>query len=252
MSILISIISHKQAHLVLQLLSDIQRFCLLRNPEVTVTINVEEEIPFREQDFDYRIRIIKNECPKGFGANHNQAFHWSPSDFFCIANPDVRLVQDPFELLTPLTADRNIGVIAPMIMNRDHRKEDSARRLPTPIRLIKRIFSPKKENRLDYCMDRTCYPDWLAGIFMVFPRDVFEAINGFDERYFLYFEDVDLCCRLKLAGYKVVLEPSIAVVHEARRDSHHHLRYLLWHTFSGIRFFFSPVFRKAFLQGFNN
>jgi N-acetylglucosaminyl-diphospho-decaprenol L-rhamnosyltransferase len=249
MSILISIISHKQAHLVLQLLNDIQQFCLHRNPEVNVTINVEEEIPFREKDFDYRIRIIKNECPKGFGANHNQAFHLSPSDFFCIANPDVCLVQDPFELLTPLTADRRIGVIAPMIMNRDHRKEDSARRLPTPLRLIQRILAPKKKSKLDYPLSsETLYPDWLAGIFMVFPSKIFESMKGFDDRYFLYFEDVDFCCRLRLAGYKVVLEPSVKVIHEARRDSHRHLNYLYWHTLSGIRFFASPVFWKAYLK----
>jgi N-acetylglucosaminyl-diphospho-decaprenol L-rhamnosyltransferase len=246
-NIVISIISHKQAHLVLQLLRDIQQFCLHRNPEVTLTINVEEEIPFQEKDFDFRIRIFKNQSPKGFGANHNQAFHLSTSDFFCIANPDVRLVQDPFKLLAPIATNQNIGVIAPLIMNRDQHVEDSARKLPTPFRLIKRVLAPKEENKLDYSLiNEPLFPDWLAGIFMVFPGSVFKTMKGFDERYFLYFEDVDLCSRLRLAGYKVVIDPSVKIIHEARRDSHRHLRYLYWHISSGLRFFSSPVFWKAF------
>jgi N-acetylglucosaminyl-diphospho-decaprenol L-rhamnosyltransferase len=249
MSLSISIISHKQAHLVLQLLRDVQGFCLDRKPEVFVTINVEEEIPFLEGDFDYTVRIIKNKYPKGFGSNHNQAFQLCSSRYFCIANPDVRLIQDPFPLLNCLSADPKIGVIAPLIMNGIHRIEDSARKLPTPFRLIKRILASKRENKLDYNPRKeTLFPDWLAGIFMIFPREVFKSINGFDERYFLYFEDVDLCCRLKMAGYKIAFEPSVAVIHEARRDSHRRFRYLLWHILSGMRFFSSPVFWNAYLK----
>jgi N-acetylglucosaminyl-diphospho-decaprenol L-rhamnosyltransferase len=249
----ISVVSHRQADMVHHLLKDIQYFCLDRNPEVIVTINVEEEIPFKEEDFEFKIRIVKNEYPRGFGTNHNQAFKLSSSDFFCIVNPDVRLIQDPFQLLTPLVADRQIGVIAPVIINSEQKVEDSARRLPTPVRLIKRVLTPKEEGKLDYPVsDKALYPDWLAGIFMVFPSKIFESMNGFDDRYFLYFEDVDFCCRLRLAGYKVVLEPTVKVIHEARRDSHRHLNYLYWHTLSGIRFFSSSVFWKTFLQEFKS
>jgi N-acetylglucosaminyl-diphospho-decaprenol L-rhamnosyltransferase len=249
MSLSISIISHKQAHLVLQFLRDLQEFSLDRKPEVFVTINIEEEIPFLEKDFGYKVRIIKNKHPQGFGFNHNQAFRLCSSNYFCIANPDVRLIQDPFSLLNCLAADPQIGVLAPLIMNGIHQTEDSARKLPTPIRLIKRVLASKRGNKLDYNpMNKTLFPDWLAGIFMIFPREVFKSINGFDERYFLYFEDVDLCCRLKMAGYKIFLEPSVTVIHEARRESHRRFRYLLWHILSGMRFFSSPVFWKVYFK----
>jgi N-acetylglucosaminyl-diphospho-decaprenol L-rhamnosyltransferase len=252
MSILLSVVSHKQADLVHHLLGDVQPLCLHRNPEVIVTINVEEEIPFKDDDFDFKIRIIHNETPKGFGANHNQAFKLTRSRFFSILNPDVRLIQDPFRLLSPLEADPRIGIIAPLIMNEDHSIEDSARRLPTPGRLLRRIFNRKKDGKLDYNMNKMIYPDWLAGIFMVLPSHVFAAMNGFDDRYYLYFEDVDLCSRLRLAGYRVVLDPSVSVIHEARRDSHRRLRYLLWHTISGFRFFSSPIFWATLIKEFKS
>jgi N-acetylglucosaminyl-diphospho-decaprenol L-rhamnosyltransferase len=248
MSLLISIISHKQANMVLTLLKDIQQFCLHRNPEVVVTINTEEPIPFVEQDFDFKIRMIRNKYPKGFGANHNAAFQLSPSRFFCILNPDVRLIQDPFLLLSHLTDDGRIGVVSPLIVNRDHKVEDSARKLPTPFRLIKRMVTQKKEGKLDYNIRKTTYPDWVAGIFMIFSSSVFAALNGFDERFFLYFEDVDLCSRLRLKDYHIVFDPSVTLIHEARRESHRKLQYLLWHMVSGIRFFSSSIFWDILLK----
>ena len=250
MSILLSVVSHKQAHLVHGLLKDIERFCLYKDMEVVVTINVHEKIPFKEDDFNFKIRVIQNKHPKGFGANHNAAFRLRASNFFCVLNPDVRLTQDPFLLLAPLLADGPIGVVAPQILTGDQTVEDSARRLPTPGRLIKRVLYRKKGG-LDYNMNEVFYPDWVAGIFMLFSSAAFAAMNGFDERYHLYFEDVDLCSRLKLAGYEVILDPKITVIHHARRDSHRHLRFLLWHTLSGIRFFTSRVFVASLLSRSN-
>jgi N-acetylglucosaminyl-diphospho-decaprenol L-rhamnosyltransferase len=245
MSVLISIVSHQQAGLVHRLLEDLQRLCSDKNWEVIVTVNIEENLSFAEEDFDFRLKIIRNIWPKGFGANHNTVFRSWPSDFFCVLNPDLRLTQDPFVLLTALLSDKRIGVIAPLIKNRDGFIEDSARRLPTPFQLIKRGLNRKKESSLDYKMDQVVYPDWVAGIFMLFPSPVFAEMNGFDERYFLYFEDVDLCSRLRLAGYKVVLDPSMSVFHEARRDSHKNIRFFKWHVLSGLRFFSSRVFLSS-------
>ena len=145
MPVLISIVSHKQADLVHQLLKDIDRVSLHKNLEVIITVNIKETIPFTENDFCFRLTIIQNTYPKGFGANHNAAFRSRPSDFFGVLNPDLRLTRDPFAPLSTILSDKGIGVIAPLIMNRDRSIEDSARRLPTPARLIKRCLSWKRE-----------------------------------------------------------------------------------------------------------
>lgn len=248
MSVLISVVSHRQAPLAHQLLQDIHHYCLHENLEVIVTVNVEEPLPFNENDFGFRVKIVHNKYPKGFGANHNAAFRSRPSDFFGVLNPDLRLTQDPLTPLSSILLDNRIGVISPLIMNRDRSIEDSARRLPTPGRLLKRCLNRGKDVKLDYEMDRLVYPDWLAGIFMLFSSEVFSRMKGFDERYYLYFEDVDLCSRLILAGYQVVLDPAVSVIHEARRDSHKNIRYFMWHIFSGLRFFSSRVFMASLLN----
>ena len=174
------------------------------------------------------------------------------SKFFCILNPDVRLLQDPFLPFFNLLSDRQIGIAAPLIIRDDHSIEDSARRLPTPLRLLKRVFFRNKADKLDYDMSRVVFPDWVAGIFMFFSSSIYSEMNGFDERYYLYLEDVDLCSRLRLAGYRIILDPSISVIHEARRDSHRRLQYLWWHTRSGIRFFSSRIFWAALLKEIRN
>ena len=76
----------------------------------------------------------------------------------------------------------------------------------------------------------------LAGMFMLFRSEVFRRLGGFDERYFLYYEDVDLCLRLRQLGYDVLLEPGAEALHDARRASRSSPRHLLWHARSLARF----------------
>jgi N-acetylglucosaminyl-diphospho-decaprenol L-rhamnosyltransferase len=243
MPILLSVVSHQQADLVFQLLQDLQRYCLNTEIEVVVTVNIQERMPFRSNEFDFKLKIIQNDQPKGFGANHNAVFKTFKSQLYCVINPDVRLTQDPFPLLSTQLADQRAGVIAPIIVNNENRIEDSARRLPTPFRLAKRYWIRRKKSKTDYPpINKIFSPDWVAGIFMLFPSRIFAQMNGFDERYRLYFEDVDLCCRLRLAGYKIFLEPQVPVIHNARRDSRRNTQYLMWYILSGLRFFSSSVF----------
>lgn len=73
-------------------------------------------------------------------------------------------------------------------------------------------------------------------MFMLFPRTVYEQLGGFDETYFLYYEDVDLCARLRKLGYRVGYCADVSVVHDARRASHSNLSYLRRHLASMARF----------------
>jgi GT2 family glycosyltransferase len=72
---------------------------------------------------------------------------------------------------------------------------------------------------------------------MLFRSEAFADVGGFDERFFLYYEDVDICARLWNAGWKVVLQPSVSVVHDARRSSHRDLRYASLHARSMMLYF---------------
>jgi N-acetylglucosaminyl-diphospho-decaprenol L-rhamnosyltransferase len=212
----ISIVSHGQFGLVKGLLADLERFCA-NQIEVILTLNIPEEIPSKFT-YSFAIKIIKNAVPKGFGENHNQAFLEISGDYFCVLNPDIRLLNNPF----PLLIKNNAGVSAPQIADEAGHIQDNAREFLTPLKLITRLF--KKSG-----VTNTDNPDWVAGMFMVFPTAIYKDIQGFDEKYYLYCEDMDLCRRLRKKGYGVYLEKNISAVHAARRDSHTKLKYLYWH-----------------------
>lgn len=239
----VSIVSHNQAALVMNLVDDLKSFCGPCVDEVIVTINIAEEVRLDVSQYNFPIRVLRNPAPKGFGANHNAAFLASSSDFFCILNPDIRLTQNPFPTLFEFAGQPDVGVVAPRVVNNSGDREDSERRFPTPCELMKKIAGGKSAVWSD--AHPVSSPDWIAGMFMLFPRSVFEKLHGFDERYFLYYEDVDLCARLALAGYKRLVCSDVTVVHDARRSSHGNLRYAAMHLKSIFRFFFSDVYRQV-------
>jgi GT2 family glycosyltransferase len=74
-------------------------------------------------------------------------------------------------------------------------------------------------------------------MFMLFSTEDYKAIGGFDEKFFLYYEDVDICIRLWKSGRSVMVDPDVQVVHDARRTSHKSWRFMRWHVASMIRFF---------------
>jgi len=240
----VSVVSHGQGDLVASLLKDLDRFCDPGSLEVILTLNVPEPLPLKESDIRYPLTVIENPLPKGFGANHNAAFRSASGSGYCVLNPDVRFSSDPFGPLRPRLEDPRVGVTAPLVTDPAGRVEDSARRMPTPMRILRRILGGRQEEEYDVGHPLV-EPDWVAGIFMLFPAHVFREAGGFDERYHMYCEDVELCTRIRLLGYRIVQDRSVRVVHDARRNSHRNWIHLAWHVRSLTRFFLSDVYKDA-------
>ena len=229
----ISIVSHRHGALVHELLKDIGRFC--KDVEALLTINVPEDLPFTEKDFTFPLRILRNTASTGFGANHNAAFRQASGSYFCVLNPDIRLEANPFPVLIDALARDQAGVVAPKIVNSQGQVENNARSFPTLSIVLRKALTGTQPHDYDIAGE-PLQPDWVAGMFMLFRSEVFREIGGFDERYFLYYEDVDLCLRLRRRGQAAMLEPRAVARHEARRASHRDARHFLWHARSLARF----------------
>lgn len=237
----ISVVSHAQMELVKNLLGDLNRHCKSLKFELILTLNVGESLPFLLDDYFFPIKVVRNSRPLGFGANHNQAFKHACGQYFCVLNPDIRLTGNPFPMLLLCLVDSAAGVVAPVVLGTDGGVEDSARRFPSPLKILCKALG--KCRGADYLVAQTLiFPDWVGGMCMVLPSTVYKKLGGFDQRFFLYYEDVDLCGRLRLAGYRSVVCPQASVVHHAQRSSHRNLKYLRWHLASMMRFFFSSVY----------
>ena len=239
----VSIIVHRQADLAFKLLEDLNQLGQI-DLEILLTVNVPETIPFTDRDFKFPVSYIRNRNPQGFGANHNQAFKRTNGHYFCIANPDIRLPNNPFLALSQVLEDQRAAAVVPIITNGYGHQEDSIRRFPTPASIIAKSLGIWP--RIEYPLQTEPFAcEWAAGMFLMFKPSVFSAVGGFDERYHLYYEDVDICARLKLAGHRIVACPAASVIHNARRESHQNLRYMKWHLQSMLRFFLSRTYRRA-------
>jgi GT2 family glycosyltransferase len=242
----VSVVSHGHGSVVRDLLRDLAEATGVAL-EVTVTLNVAEPVALDPAQSPFPLTVVQNDSPLGFGANHNAAFtrRAAGDGYFCVANPDVRLEPGVLaRLAATLAAHPAAAVAAPRVRDQAGRVQNSARRLPTPGRLLRRAV--RTLPRLDYAMGTGWRQvEWVAGMLMVFPARLFAELNGFDESYFLYYEDVDLCCRARLAGYDVLLDETARVTHDGLWDSHRNLRYLRWHLASMSRFFASDVYREA-------
>ncbi len=245
----VSVISHDDDEILNQLLGDLEKLDIAERLQSTITINLPGQKSEIHSERSFPVDVISNAYPKGFGANHNAAYHRAPSPqerkFFLIMNPDVRVVEDAISpLVRAVESDPKIGVAAPCVKGMQGCLEDSAREIPTPFRLFLKVFGRKGQMNPDFSGGK-CRPDWVAGMFLLFRCEAFDLMGGFDERYFLYYEDIDICCRLWLEGYCTHWDPNVSIVHAAQRKSRRNLRYMRWHIASIMRFFRSDVYRRV-------
>lgn len=238
-SLALSIVSHGQGQLVKLLLDDLSSmdFSFFDTVSIIVTLNVPEDESFIDNYRDF-ITVLRNLRPQGFGANHNQAFSTIEADYFVVLNPDLRIAQSfGDQIIQHSSADW--GCMAPLVTSPDGLIEDSARRYPTILRISRRVFLNQRDSDYDVSgMKGLLNVDWTAGMFLIFRSEVFRVLNGFDNRYFMYLEDADICQRSNRAGYPVVLNPNFSVVHDARRNSFKNSTHLKWHLRSMFRFIF--------------
>lgn len=240
--ITLSIVSHGQGALIESLLIDINKDKNIYQ-NVILTINIPECEDFIKEDYAFPLTIIRNTHPKGFGENHNSAFNISNSKYFAVVNPDIRLHGFNLEnLLAPLEIS-DVSACGPIVLSTKGTTEDSARKFPTLASLVRRkLFNSSGP---EYSItENVTYVDWLAGMFLVFKSESFRAIGGFDKRYFMYMEDVDICRRLKLAGQNVCLVSSCSVTHDARRASRSNFKHMRWHFSSALIYFTSNLWRR--------
>jgi len=232
----ISLVSHGQGQLVRQILNDLTRIIKPVEFEVILTKNIPESLNLSLDEFPYNIRLIENSRPKGFGANHNAAFKYARGQWFCVMNPDIRINDNPFPSLLSCLKEENVAVVGPEVVSPGGDIEDSARRFPTPLGLLAKGLGLNDGRYKTFDVKGALSIDWLAGMFMLFRAEDFRGVGGFDEGFFLYYEDVDICARLWTSGRRVQICTNAQVVHDAQRKSHRNLRYLRWHIASIARY----------------
>lgn len=217
-----------------------------------------------DQEFSQRAEQLVDGCPtndffrvvyrglrenRGFGAGHNVAIAQLQSEFHLVLNPDAELAEDALCVgLANLQEDQSIVLLSPKVRREDGAQEFLCKRYPSLLVLMLRPFAPRFIRRIfrkrlyhyemrDECRIAQEVDILLAsGCFMLARTQALQSVGGFNDKYFLYFEDFDLSIRLGSQG-RLVFNPAIEIVHHggyAARKGMQHVKYFVR---SGFTFF---------------
>lgn len=181
-----------------------------------------------EKDFP-QVKLIRNKKNTGFAYANNQAIKESQGRYILLLNPDTELIDNSLEKIIRLNDGHNDwGVIGCKILNPDGSLQKSVRRFP---QLKDQILIQLKLHHLpffnkflsaylakDFDYQKQASVDQVMGAFFLTKRELLNRLGLFDERFYLWFEEVDFCQRIKNAGFEVVYTPEINIVHHGAQS----------------------------------
>ncbi len=185
----------------------------------------------------------------GFGFGHNYNLLNADEKYFLIFNPDIIVTKENlYNMVTVMENDESIALLVPKVLNEDGSIQHLMRKRVTvfdyalrfiPFDFVKKLFAKRLATYecRDIPQDRLVDINMGSGCFMLIRGDIYKEINGFDERYFMYFEDTDLCLMLKKRNRRVVYTPFSFVVHFYERGSHKNWKLFKIFVKSMVKFF---------------
>jgi len=191
---------------------------------IIVDNNSKEDLSGRFANANY-IRLSEN---LGFGRANNRAAAHASGEFLFFVNPDCIFIHD---CLKPLTqAAVNADILGPCVLNTDQSIQLSFGPFLSITAEARQKWMTQHESS-DFVQDCIAshisapfYPDYISGCALFLRGELFRTLHGFDEDYFLYNEDVDLCYRAKQIGKKVLYVPSAAIIHERNKSMNESIR----------------------------
>ena len=181
----------------------------------------------------------------GFGKGHNSILHklTSENKYHLILNPDVRFHPEILEkLVLKMESNESFSMIAPRVLNSNNELLHTARRYPSLFELIFRFLGIFKKFTIrgeykNQNHKKSFSPDFVQGSFMLFKTEDLLRLEGFDERYFMYMEDVDICRKIDLSGKRKLYFPATEIIHTHRKGSSKEFRLFFIHISSIIKYF---------------
>lgn len=265
MELSICIVTHNHEDSIETCVESIIRYINVQNYEIIIVDDNSNDNTLQKINKFKKYKNISffyNNKSKSLSYNNNFAASKSKGEFILFLNPDIYFTKetDIKALMNLLQSNTDIGSIACLLKSKDGSIQESFRRFQTIGDFLQRGIlgrvNEKYHNRiLSYIKkNKPVSVDWLLGAFLMIRRELFFLLNGFDLRYRLYYEDVDLCYRIRKIGKKNILYPNTFVIHEYNRSSAGNLfsKYKFYHFFSFFKFrtiVFKQKLYDTFMRG---
>ncbi|MDQ3239365.1 MAG: glycosyltransferase family 2 protein [bacterium] len=275
----IIVISFNTRELTLRCLESVFKYTKGLSFEVVVVDNASDDRSVAEikRKFRSKVTVIKNTENVGFGTANNQAMKIAQGRYYCLLNSDTLLIGNIFDRMidwydqntyVPIRSKINferfkmssiprgtikrfpIGVIGCKLLNPDRTEQHSIGKFPTVSVVFTRLF-----------MDRLIKPfmpgnivevDYVMGAFMLLKREVFERTNGFDEKMFMYVEEVDWCFRIRKSGFSVVYWDDASIIHYGGQSSKNGRKNRIIQNIEGYLYFYKKYYSSFDLMIIKN
>ncbi len=188
------------------------------------------------------VKLVRNKANVGFAAGANAGIAEASGDIVVIFNPDTWVTENVREVLVRFFSEHpEAGIAGCALLDAEGRTLVSARRFYTLTSLLGRRLAPgsgvvREFEMLEWGQRTPRRVDWVAGAGMAIRKELASRLGGFDERFFLYFEDVDICLRAWMEGWEVWYVPEARVYHEEQRASSRHAGAFVHHLRSWMAF----------------
>ncbi len=204
----------------------------------------------RDSFINYKnLEYIFTEGNLGYGKAHNIGIKKAinlKSKYHVVVNPDIRLGKGIIDqLICFMSENKDVGLCAPKILYPSGKLQFLCKLIPSPKELVIRRFIPvkkiveksdKKYELRSFGYNRNIEIPYVSGCFMFFQTKILKEVDGFDERFFLYFEDLDLTRRVEEIA-KVVFYSKAFVYHAYNKESYRKSKVFLYHLVSSIKYF---------------
>jgi len=221
----IVIVSFNTRDLLRECLQSLEKECAGVTKEVFVVDNIsrDQSADMVEREFP-DVHLIRSDRNLGFAAANNRAFPCCKGRFVVLLNSDAFLKEQAIQrAIAYMDADPKLGLGGARLTGRDGSWQPSARMFPSLLNdflTLSGLAGKYPRSRFFGRFDRTWASqnepadvDWVPGAFSIIRRDVLESVGYFDENFFLYYEEVDLCRRIKYAGFRIRYWPDVEVIH---------------------------------------
>jgi N-acetylglucosaminyl-diphospho-decaprenol L-rhamnosyltransferase len=167
--------------------------------------------------FGNKIKIIESGKNLGFGKASNLGAKEANGEYLIFLNPDTKNIANNFfeKLVTYLEKNFSYGLISPAIINSEKKIVKSVRKLPTAFGAFREYILGQK-GAYDFYQpsyDGLCAVECIVGACIAIKKDFFNKLGGFNEKYFMYFEDIELCREINKAGFKIGYLPNLQIEH---------------------------------------
>ncbi len=199
--------------------------------------NVRLQTPEHSDGGQANLKLIENTENVGFSKGCNTGAKQASGRYLFFLNSDTQIKDTGLlEMVAYLEKNENVGIIGAKMVSTNGTHQASAGKFYTLLNVFIMLFGGERLGLLRLSPQRLTSVDWVSGASLMIKKDLFTKLLGFDEHFFMYVEDMELCFRVKKEGYKVIFYPDISIVHTQLGSSNR--EFAILQIYKGLSYFY--------------